>query len=247
MAKTIAVSGKGGTGKTTIIALMIRSLLGKSPKAILAVDADANACLGLALGIEEEGTVADLRDKFLTDKNNPSGISKLQAFGMDCEGLIAESKGLDLLSMGRPEGPKCYCAVNNILKGFLSKLTGNYGFVITDNEAGMEHLSRRTTDNIDLLIIVAEPTKVGVVTAQRIVGLIDSLPINIAKIGLIWNRTKKDVDIKVNGVEVLGSVPYDDAVYDLSVEGKTVFELDEDNAALTAVRNIVYKELEIEK
>ncbi|MCK5564859.1 MAG: AAA family ATPase [Planctomycetes bacterium] len=247
MAKTIAVSGKGGTGKTTIIALMIRSLLGKSPKAILAVDADANACLGLALGIEEEGTVADLRDKFLTDKNNPSGISKLQAFGMDCESLIAESKGLDLLSMGRPEGPKCYCAVNNILKGFLSRLTGSYGFVITDNEAGMEHLSRRTTDNIDLLIIVAEPTKVGVVTAKRIVGLIDSLPINIAKVGLIWNRTKKDVDIKVNGVEVLGSIPYDDAVYDLSVEGKTIFELDEDNAALTAVRNIVYKELEIEK
>lgn len=247
MAKTIAVSGKGGTGKTTTIALMIRSLLGKSPKAILAVDADANACLGMALGIEEEGTVADLRDKFLEDKNNPSGISKLQAFGMECEGLIAEHKGLDLLSMGRPEGPKCYCAVNNILKGFLSRLTGSYGYVITDNEAGMEHLSRRTTDNIDLLVIVAEPTRVGVVTAERIVGLIDSLPINIAKIGLIWNRTRKDVDIKVNGIEVLGSVPYDDDVYDLSVEGKTVFELDEDNAALTAVQNIIYKELEIEK
>ena len=246
MAKTIAVSGKGGTGKTTMIALMIKSLLGKSPKAILAVDADANACLGLALGIEEEGTVSDLRDKYLENKNNPSGISKLQAFGMDCEGLIAETKGLDLLTMGRPEGPKCYCAVNNILKGFLSRLTGSYGYVITDNEAGMEHISRRTTDNIDLLVIVADPTRVGVVTAERIVGLIDSLPINIAKIGLIWNKTKKDVDLKVEGVEVLGCVPYDDDVYDLSVEGKDIFELDEDNAALTAVRNIIYKELEIE-
>jgi len=247
MAKTIAVSGKGGTGKTTMVALMIRSLLGKSPKAILAVDADANACLGLALGIKEEGTIADLRDKFLTDKNNPSGISKLQAFGMDCESLIAESEGLDLLSMGRPEGPKCYCAVNNILKGFLSKLTGSYGYVITDNEAGMEHLSRRTTDNIDLLIIVAEPTRVGVVTAERIVKLVDSLPINIAKIGLIWNKANEEVDIKVDGIEILGSVPEDKAVYDLSAEGKTIFELDEDNAALTAVRNIIYKELEVEK
>jgi CO dehydrogenase maturation factor len=132
------------------------------------------------------------------------------------------------------------------LKGFLSKLTDNYGYVITDNEAGMEHISRRTTDNIDLLLIVAEPTRVGVVTAERIVGLIDSLPINIAKIGLIWNRTRKDVDLKVEGIEVLGSVPYDDDVYELSVEGKAIFELDEDNAALTAVRNIIYKEFEID-
>lgn len=239
MAKTIAISGKGGTGKTTLSAMIIRCLLGKSPQAILAVDADANACLGMALGIEVEGTISDLREEFLKDKPKQSGISKLQAFGVSCEHLLSESKGIDLLTMGRPEGPGCYCAANNVLRGFLSKLSSSYGYVITDNEAGMEHLSRRTTDNLDLLIIAAEVTQTGIVTAERIAKLVESLPISIGKIGVIWNKTTEAPQVDLKGVSFLGTVPYDESIYKLAIEGKTIFKLDENSPALKAVREIL--------
>ena len=246
MARSIAVSGKGGTGKTTLSAMMVRCLMDKYSKPVLAVDADANACLGITLGLEPDGTIADLRDDVLKQsKQTVGGIGKLEAFGQGCEQLLAESKGFDLLTMGRPEGPRCYCAVNNVLKTFLAKLSGSYGFVLTDNEAGMEHLSRRTTNNVDLLAIVGEPTKIGVITATRIVELINSLPMSIAEVGVIWNRTGKDVDIQIEGAKTLGCVPYDAAVFDLAVEGGTVFELEEDNAALVAVRNILERNFEV--
>ena len=243
MAKTIAISGKGGTGKTTLAAMIIRSLLGKSPQAILAVDADANACLGMALGIAVEGTISDLRDDFLNEKPTQSGISKLQAFGAACEQLLSESKGIDLLTMGRPEGPGCYCAVNNVLRGFLSKLSSSYGYVITDNEAGMEHLSRRTTDNLDLLIIAAEVTQMGIVTAERIIKLVESLPISIGKIGIIWNKTTEAPQLDLKGVSILGTVPYDESVCKLTSEGGTIFDLDENSPALNAVREILQEKV----
>lgn len=243
MAKTIAISGKGGTGKTTLTAMIIRSLLGKSPQAILAVDADANACLGMTLGIEVEGTISDLREEFLKDKPTQSGISKLQAFGVGCEHLLSESKGVDLLTMGRPEGPGCYCAANNVLRGFLNKLSSSYGYVITDNEAGMEHLSRRTTDNLDLLIVAAEPTQIGIVTAQRIIKLVGTLPISVGKIGVIWNKTTEAPGFDSNGVSILGTVPYDESVHKLGTESKTIFDLDENSPALSAVREILQEKV----
>jgi len=243
MAKTIAISGKGGTGKTTLAAMIIRSLLGKSPQAILAVDADANACLGMALGIAVEGTISNLRDDFLKEKLTQSGISKLQAFGVSCEQLLSESKGVDLLTMGRPEGPGCYCAANNVLRGFLSKLSSSYGYVITDNEAGMEHLSRRTTDNLDLLIIAAEVTQIGIVTAERIIKLVESLPVSIGKIGIIWNKTTEAPQVDLKGVSILGTVPYDESVYKLASDGGTIFDLNENSPALNAVREILQEKV----
>lgn len=244
MPKTIAVSGKGGTGKTTLISLMIRSLIDMSTRPVLAVDADANACLGITLGVEPEGTVADLRDSVMEQKPEVSGgIGRLQSFGMQCHQLLTECKGYDLLTMGRPEGPKCYCAVNNVLRGFLNELGSSYAYIITDNEAGMEHLSRRTTNNIDLLMIVGEPTKIGIITARRIVELTDSLPISISETGIIWNRTNGSVEVDTNGIEVFGTVPYDQEIYDAAIAGKNVFELDKDNAALKTVREILQRKL----
>lgn len=246
MARSIAISGKGGTGKTTLTALMIRCLLERSAGPVLAVDADANACLGITLGVEPEGTIADLRDDILNQKTPLSqGAGKLKLFEMGCEQLLTESKGFDLLTMGRPEGPKCYCAVNNVLRSFLDRLSGSYGWVITDNEAGMEHISRRTTNNVDSLFIVGEPTRVGIVTAKRIIELIGTLPISIGQIGVIWNRTGREVDVELNGAVNLGSVPHDDEVFNLSMEGRSVFELDAENPALKAVATILNEKLNL--
>jgi CO dehydrogenase maturation factor len=242
MAKTIAVSGKGGTGKTTLAAMIIRLLLGKSPQAILAVDADANACLGAMLGIESKGTIADLREKVLKQKAG-GGISKVEAFGMGCEQLLCEAKGFDLLTMGRPEGPGCYCAANNLLRTFLDRMSNSYGYVVTDNEAGMEHLSRRTTNNVNLLAIVAEPTKIGIDTVSRIANLTKSLPISINKVGVIWNRIDSVPDVNLDGVDVLGCVPHDKSVYDVAVKGGTVFDLNENSPALNAVREILQEKV----
>lgn len=248
MAKTIAISGKGGTGKTTLAALMVRLLLGKSPQAVLAVDADANACLGAMLGVEPEGTIADLRED-VRKQNAPAeaGISKVDAFEMGCEQLLCEAKGFDLLTMGRPEGPGCYCAINNLLRSFLDRLSSSYGYVVTDNEAGMEHLSRRTTNNVDLLAIVTEPTKIGIDTTRRIANLTKSLPITLEEVGIIWNRTDSEPKMNVDGVGVLGCVPYDESVYDIAIAGKTVFDLETESIALKAMQEILERKLGIEK
>lgn len=244
MSKIIAVSGKGGTGKTTIAALMVRCLMGKSPQAVLAVDADANACLGLALGIEPDRTVADIRDDVLNQNTAPgAGINRLDQFEYGVHQVLTEAKGFDLLTMGRPEGPKCYCSVNNIIRKFLDELSNSYGYIINDNEAGMEHLSRRTTNNVDLLAIVAEPTVVGITTARRIIQLTHTLPIHVKEIGVIWNKT--DTPPQVNGpnVNVLGCVPLDEAIFRASMKGDTVFDLEPNNPALRAVQHIVKKNI----
>jgi len=247
MAKTIAISGKGGTGKTTLAALMVRVLLGKSPQAVLAVDADANACLGTALGVEPAGTIADMREDVLKQKVGGGGISRVELFEMGCEQVLLEAKGFDLLAMGRPEGPGCYCAANNLLRTFLARLSSSYGYVVTDNEAGMEHLSRRTTNNVDLLAIVAEPTKIGIDTTRRIADLTKSLPIRIEQIGVIWNRIDSVPDVNLDGVDVLGCVPHDKSVYDIAVRGGTVFDLENDSVAFTAVQEILERKLGIKK
>lgn len=245
MAISIAISGKGGTGKTTLSAMMIRSLIGRSPRAVLAVDADPNSCLGITLGVEAERTIGALRDDVLKQRIEPGqGIGKLEAFGYACEQSLTEAKGYDLLTMGQPEGPGCYCAANNTLRAFLSQLTKTYGYVLTDNEAGMEHLSRLTNSDINLLVIVAEPTKVGVVTAQRILELTKTLPISIGEVGVIWNRVRGDVDIELDGIRRFGTVPFDEDVYDAAVAGQSVFELNEESTAFQAVQGILNRLLE---
>jgi CO dehydrogenase maturation factor len=247
MGFSIAVSGKGGTGKTTLSAMLVRLLIGKSRRAVLAVDADPNACLGLTLGVQPESTIAELRDDILKQKIETGlGIGKLEAFGYACQQSVTEAKGFDLLTMGRPEGPGCYCAANNTLRAFLSQLSTNYGFVVTDNEAGMEHLSRRTNMDIDVLAIVAEPTKIGLITAQRILDLAQSLPIKVARLGVIWSRSQKEPDMRPDGIEVLGTIPYDNGLFDLAVSGGSIFELPDDNAALCAARTILYRILDSE-
>jgi CO dehydrogenase maturation factor len=238
MATTIAISGKGGSGKTTIAAMIIRFLLEQSEKnTVLAVDADPNSCLGLTLGVQPVGTVADIREDARAKPPTNTGMDRVRSVEYGIQQAITEARGFDLLTMGRPEGPDCYCAVNNMLRKFLDKLSSQYQFVVIDNEAGMEHLSRRTTNNVDLLFIVAEPTPIGSVTAERIFTLTEQLPISVKKTGVIWNRADKDK--KMNGIDIFGHIPYDKELCDASTQGKTIFDIKEKDSAFVAVQKIL--------
>lgn len=243
MTMRIAISGKGGTGKTTLAAMMVRCLAERGQGAVLAVDADLNACLAMMLGVESSATVADLREDALKQETQRGGMGKLEAFEFGCHELLTEAKGFDLLAMGRPEGPKCYCAANHVLRKFLDELTPSYGYTVTDNEAGMEHLSRRTTSDVDWLIIVGEATVIGEVTAKRIIELAGSLPIKVKNIGIVWNRAESGPVI--DGADVLGCIPNDQAITDAAIKGSTVFDFDSNCPALSAVRNMLQEKLEI--
>ena len=220
---------------------MIRLLCSQSQGAILAVDADPNACLAPMLGVEPEDIIADVREKVVENAPTNSGMDRVRSFEYGIQQAITEANGFDLLTMGRPEGPGCYCAANNILRTFMDKLSPQYQYVIIDNEAGMEHLSRRTTNNVDLLCIVAEPTAIGALTTRRISELAKQLPISVKEIGVIWNRA--DSSKKLDGIDTFGYIPHDKTIFDASMQGKTIFDLEEHSAALSAVRKILESKL----
>jgi CO dehydrogenase maturation factor len=247
MAVTIAISGKGGTGKSTISALMVRALLGRSGRGVLAVDADPNSCLGLMLGVKPVSTVAQLREDALKKPSERGeGVDRMRSFEYGLQQAVTEEKGFDLLTMGRPEGPGCYCAVNNMLRKFLDEAANAYDFVIIDNEAGMEHLSRRTTNDVDVLFIVAQTTTIGIIAVKRIFELTGSLPINVGKIGVIWNM-EGGAGRELEGIGTFGCVPCDEAVEEVCVNGRTIFELEDKSAAFSAVRQILNQQLSIKE
>ena len=181
MSYTIAVAGKGGMGKTTIAALIIESLKRQGKKPILAVDADPNATLGDWLGIKCNCTVADIIEETKGLRNLPEGVSKPAHLEYQIQKTLVETAGIDLLVMGRPEGPDCYCMANNMLRGYVTELAKSYPYIVIDNEAGMEHLNRKTTQNIDTLLIVSDPTRIGLRTTKRIKELIDKLSFLVIK------------------------------------------------------------------
>ncbi|MFC1793202.1 hypothetical protein ACFL3Q_06405 [Planctomycetota bacterium] len=223
--------------------MIIRRLVEQADSgAVLAVDADPNSCLGLTLGVEPVGIVADIRDNVRSKEPSIAGMDRVRTVEYGIQQAITESDGFDLLTMGHPEGPDCYCAINNMLRKFLDTLSSKYRYVVVDNEAGMEHLSRRTTNNVDLLCIVAEPTPIGSVTARRISSLVKQLPIGVKQIGVIWNKVMDQSDTQdysVDEVETFGYIPSDAVVFDNSVKGKTVFELGKDNPAYSAIDKIL--------
>src|SRR3972149_5290025 len=192
MAYVIALSGKGGTGKTSIAALTVRYLKEKRKGPVLAVDADSNACLNEALGISVHATIGNLREESLqpirAGSARPGGMSMEQLFDYQVQQSVIEAEGFDLMVMGRPEGPGCYCAANNIIRKYTDKLSETYSYVVIDNEAGMEHLSRRTTHKVNLILIVSDPTAKGIVTGKRISDLVHELRLEVDRTVLIINR-----------------------------------------------------------
>ena len=245
MAITIAISGKGGSGKTTLASMIIRVLTEQSKASILAVDADPNSCLGLVMGVEVTGTIAEIREQARSKTPNSGGMDRVRSFEYGIQQSITEAKRFDLLTMGRPEGPDCYCAANNLLRDFMDKLSSKYDFVVIDNEAGMEHLSRRTANNVDLLCVVADHTPIGEITARRIFELAQSLPINVKQTGVIWNRS--DTARNLDDIETLGCIPYDQQVIETFAQGENIYDLEANNSAFLAVRQIMKKNLIFEK
>jgi len=238
MTTTIAVSGKGGSGKTTIASMIVRALLEHSESGpILCIDADPNSCLGLALGVPPGTTVAEIREQARAKSPQAGGMDRVHLVEYGFQQAITEAGRFDLVTMGRPEGPSCYCAVNNLLRRILDELSSKYRFVVIDNEAGMEHLSRRTTNHVDLLCIVSEPTSVGSLTARRIHELARRLPIVVKEMGLLWNKANGGCP-PMEGLEVLAHIPEDMMVLDASRRGENVFALADNSSAFQAVRTM---------
>ncbi|MBE3132458.1 MAG: AAA family ATPase [Acidobacteria bacterium] len=242
MSVLIAVAGKGGSGKTTVAAMIVRTLVERTGRSVLAVDADPNACLGLALGVEPRTTIADIREATLDRTLQASpGMDRERAFEYAVQQAVVEARGFDLIAMGLPEGPKCYCAVNHMVRRYLDGAAQDYRYVVLDNEAGMEHLSRRTTDAVDHLVVVAEATAPGALTARRLLGLAARLPITVRGKSVLWNKVTDPAAAAAlgEGLPATGQVPYDREVLDASVSGAAVFALGPENPALAAVGRLV--------
>jgi CO dehydrogenase maturation factor len=250
MTKTIAIAGKGGTGKTTVAALIIKFLSQKG--LVLAVDADPSTNLSQALGVplDDNMTVGRIRERMAEDvtkdRLSPDIGKPEYLYSKVVESLI-ESKGFDLLSMGRPEGPGCYCASNEFLRAGLDKLVKDYkyNYIVMDCEAGMEHISRQTTRDVDVLLIMTDPTIKGVTTAARMKKLIEELRSNVGKVGLIINRVRGELSpeirkaIEESGLQIIGLIPEDPNVGNLEMQGRPVTELPEESPLQLKVKEIV--------
>ena len=238
MTYTIAVAGKGGTGKTTISALVIDYLNRNKKGTVLAIDADPSTNLNLALGVPLEDTVGDVREETATAVGGSGalgGLSKWDYLDLRINEALVEETAFDLLAMGRPEGPGCYCAANNILRTSVDRLSGSYDYVVIDNEAGLEHLSRRTTQDVDLLLIVSDPTLRGIIAAGRVAELIDELDTAVGAAYLVVNRVNGDdlpeplkAAIAEQKLNLAGLLPADSAVNDLDAMGQPIVALPED-------------------
>jgi CO dehydrogenase maturation factor len=238
----IAMAGKGGTGKTTVAGLIIRSLLKKGKAPVLAVDADANCNLNEVLGVGITETIGKIREEMLTV---PAGMTKDAYIGYRVQEALVESEGFDLIAMGRPEGAGCYCYANVLCKKYVDILADNYNYVVVDNEAGLEHMSRRTTHGANLMVVVTDASQRGVVTAARIRDLAEELKLKIDKMVLVLNRVVGDVsaDTKTEIEKtnlVLGCVlPSDDTIREFDEKGITTLDLGDDNRVVKLIDDFV--------
>lgn len=242
MGYIIAMAGKGGTGKTTLAALIVRILKEKKAGSVLAVDADPNSNLAETLGLEPKETIGKILDDISANPDKiPAGMSKDRFIEYKVQAAVSEADGFDVLTMGKPEGPGCYCYVNNVLRNVMGKLIEDYEYVVIDNEAGLEHLSRRTTRAADALVVVSDATKVGLKAAKRINELARQLQIKIKKRFLIINQENKELDklsIKDSGLEYIGNVPVDDNIRKSSLNGDSLLNLDNDTTGLKVLRRM---------
>ena len=232
-AKCLAMAGKGGTGKTTLSALLIKYLVENGLTPILAVDADANANLNELLGVEVETTLGEIRDRMKTE--TPTGMTKNEYMEMHINQAIIEETGYDLVVMGQPEGPGCYCMANSILAQVLESLMKSYRYLLVDNEAGMEHLSRLNLRTIETLFVVSDASSRGVLTAIRIAGLTSSLGVKVGRKVLIVNKTPEDVPEALHS-QVLeaqektdlvfgGYLPQSEIVFNYELEQRPLLDL----------------------
>ncbi|MEX1299631.1 MAG: AAA family ATPase [Desulfotignum sp.] len=252
MSTVIAMAGKGGVGKTTVSALIVRYFTRHVKDPVLAIDADPNSNLGETLGMTIEKTVGDIREDFMRDPQGvPSGMDKVLYLEMLMNQVLIENKNFDLLVMGRQEGQGCYCMVNNILNRFADELETNYKYMLVDNEAGMEHLSRRTSGKVDKLFMVTDYALRGLRAVGRINGLLDDLKLDVREKGLIVNRAPKQLnqafldEVEQIGVPLLCTIPQDDNLLEFDMERRSILELPDDSPAVLAVNELMEKVIKV--
>ena len=246
MGKTIAIAGKGGTGKTTMIGLILRWMAEQGMKPILAVDADANANLGEVLDVEVPGTIGDLREGMKTDV--PTGMTKEAYMEYHIQNLLVETGTYDLLTMGRPEGAGCYCYANSLCTKFIDFMVKEYEYVVIDNEAGMEHLSRLLMKEIDLLLVVSDPSLRGIRTAGRIKELVEEIKLKVGRLALVINRAPEGKLVQEAydlideiGIELAGVIPDDPLIAEFDREGKPTVKLPAEAVSYREIGKIMPK------
>jgi CO dehydrogenase maturation factor len=233
---SIAITGKGGTGKTTVSALLVRALVNAGETPVLAVDADPNSNLNEALGIELHETLGYMREGTFRE-SIPPGMTRNAYIELCFRRAIVEEKGFDLVAMGRPEGSGCYCFANDLLKTCMTLLGRDYRFIVIDNEAGMEHLSRGTIGIPDILIIVSDPGVRGMKTAARIHDLARSLGLSSVPVLLVVNRFKGSTADSLIPEPAL-FIPEDPAIEKAELSGMPVGSLKEGSPARVAVERL---------
>lgn len=243
MSFSIALAGKGGTGKTTISGLIVKYLTTKGKTPVLAVDADSNANFNEVLGLDVLDTLGNAREE-MKKGVVPGGMTKDVFMSMKLEQAIIEASGYDLVVMGQPEGSGCYCAANTLLTGFLERLIDNYPYIIIDNEAGMEHISRLTTKNVDILLIVSDTSRRGLQAGLRIGELAKKLNIGVGQSYIIINRCKEEPSddildmIKNAGIKFAGTIPEDETLYEFDLNGMPTIDMPLDNSMVKAAFEI---------
>ena len=253
MGHIIAVAGKGGVGKTTLTGLLIQYLCESGKKPVLAVDADANANLNEVLGVEIECTLGELREEIEragvdSRYQIPAGITKQAYLETRLADAITEEDDYDLMVMGRTQGQGCYCFVNGLVQTQIQKLQSHYPYVVVDNEAGMEHISRGLIPTMEIAILVSDCSRRGVQAAGRIAALMKELNFKPKTVGLIVNRApegKLDAgtmeEVEKQGLKLLGVVPQDQDVYQYDCDGKPIVRLPKDSPVRSALHDIVQK------
>ena len=253
MTHTIAVAGKGGVGKTTTCGMLIEYLCKKQNGPILVVDADANSNLNEVLGVEVETTLGDIREEMaraelMKDSPIPKGMTKAEYAEMKFSSALVEEDDFDMLVMGRTQGKGCYCYVNGVLKAQMDKYYGNYRYMVIDNEAGLEHISRGVLPHVDTLLLISDCSRRGIQAVARIAEMVKDLELKPGTMKLIVNRAPGGVlnaavleEIEKHGLDLVGVLPQDETVYEYDCEGKPSAKVPEDNPVKVALGSIMEK------
>ena len=249
MPHTIAVAGKGGVGKTTTCGMMIDYLCKKGNGPLLVVDADANANLNEVLGVEAETTLGEIREEMARAEMKgtiPAGMTKADYAEFKFNSALIEEDDFDMLVMGRTQGKGCYCYVNGVLKSQVDKYAKNYSYIVMDNEAGLEHVARGTLPHVDTMLLISDCSRRGIQAVARLAEMIDEMELKPGKMGLIVNRAPGGVlddgikeEIEKHGLNLLGVLPQDDAVYRCDCAGEPSAKLPQSNPVKEALAGIL--------